>query len=272
MNFFESQFVIFIIYAFFGWIIESNYVSMAEAVKKHKYTFINRGFLKGPIVPIYGVCSLLLSWTLVPLMHSKHPYLYVALTGMLVADTVEYITSYTMEKFFHARWWDYSDKFLNIKGRICFKNTVFWGGLSIIFVKFINPLITDIYDSIPRHILKPVFWITFLIFMYDFLKTVSATIKVKNIQDSIDRIKKAGSYMKASSYHAAQAARDTIKRSSKSQLKRIRHMYRGYPNIQRNFLSSVKEADLGSGEIQKEFRYLIMDFKELFNHDKNEMM
>lgn len=272
MNFFESQFVIFIIYAFFGWIIESNYVSICEGVKNRKYTFINRGFLSGPIVPIYGVCSLLLSWTLVPLMDTKHPYLNVALMGMLVADAVEYITSYTMEKFFHARWWDYSNKFMNIKGRICLKNTIFWAGLSVGFVKYIHPSIMKLYNSIPEKQLKKLFWISFIIFMFDFLRTVAATIKVKKIQDSIDKIKKAGSNMKASSYHAAQAARDTIKQSSRWQLNRIKHIYRGYPNIQRNFLNSIKEAELSSGDIQKELLYLIMDFKELFNHDKNEMM
>lgn len=98
----------FFFYCVGGWVVESTYCSVAE---RH---FINRGFLNGPYLPIYG-CGGIASALLLSRIGSP---LGVFLTGGALSCLLEYVTSYVMERMYHARWWDYSDKPLNLQGRI----------------------------------------------------------------------------------------------------------------------------------------------------------
>ena len=144
-----NTFLLFYIFCFAGWIWETSFISL-----KHK-KFVNRGFLNGPYIPIYGFGGILVylvlqrySTTLVDI-NSIHIYVY----GCIFATIVEYITSFLLEKIFKARWWDYSCDFLNLNGRICLAASLFWGFLSVIFVQVINPfLLTKV--NILSHDLK----------------------------------------------------------------------------------------------------------------------
>lgn len=118
------------VYAFFGWIVETSYCSFYE--KK----FVRRGFLVGPIIPIYafgamGVITLLAPYTNNPLL--------LFILGLVLTSALEYLTSYVMEKLFQMRWWDYSQERFNIKGRICLKNAIMFGILSVVVVHWIHP-------------------------------------------------------------------------------------------------------------------------------------
>lgn len=123
----------FFFYSFLGWVVETIYCSIGE--KK----FVNRGFLTGPLCPIYGTGAVVFGVCLMP-FYNKFGYskwyiiLLVVLLGMLLADVVEFFTSLIMEKLFNARWWDYSNEKFNIQGRICLKHTLYWGLASGIFI------------------------------------------------------------------------------------------------------------------------------------------
>lgn len=109
---------IFLIYAFLGWCSE---VAFA-AVNKGK--FVNRGFLNGPVCPIYGFGMLIV----VTLLWGLRGNLILLFLGSAVLTTaLEFVTGWVLEKFFHDKWWDYSDMPFNIKGYICLKFTVLWG-------------------------------------------------------------------------------------------------------------------------------------------------
>lgn len=99
----------FMIYSVVGWIYETTLCSITD---RH---FVNRGFLNGPYCPIYGSGALL---DVLILGRIENPFLLFIL-GVLVTCSLEYLTSYVMEKLFKARWWDYSDKKFNIGGRVC---------------------------------------------------------------------------------------------------------------------------------------------------------
>ena len=71
---------------------------------------------------------------------------------MLVAGILEYLTSFIMEKLFNARWWDYSNEFFNINGRICLLYSIFWGILSLVLIKIINPIIDKFIDYIKKKV------------------------------------------------------------------------------------------------------------------------
>ena len=113
MTIFLYYFLLFIIYSFLGWCIESIYC-MIEQRK-----VVSRGFLIGPYCPIYGWGALIMIFTLQRYLNDP---IVLFVMGALVASVIEYITSLVMEKIFHARWWDYSHMKFNVNGRICLTN------------------------------------------------------------------------------------------------------------------------------------------------------
>lgn len=108
----------FIIYCMAGWIWESCFCS----IKAKKW--INRGFLLGPYIPIYGCGALSVYLLLYP---AQEHLLAVFTGGMILASILEFFTSWIMEKLFAATWWDYSKEKFNIQGRICLKASLLWG-------------------------------------------------------------------------------------------------------------------------------------------------
>lgn len=119
----------FFCYCFLGWIIESTWVSL------HKHHFVNRGFMRGPFIPIYGFGAMALLLVGTPL---KRWPIYVFLGGLLAASILEFFTGMAMEAIFKVRYWDYSDKRFNIKGYVCLFTSVCWGLLAIAEVYFIH--------------------------------------------------------------------------------------------------------------------------------------
>lgn len=180
--FFEQYFLLFIFYSLIGWLMESVYVSVGKSVKSKKIQFVNRGFLKGPVVPIYGVSCVVMALTLQPV--SEHWY-WVALLGMVVCSAVEYFTSYIMEKLFHARWWDYTGYFLNLNGRICLKNSLQWAALSVLFIKLVHPLVLQLYASLPDTLRVIFLYVSLFLFLFDLTATVLLLVNVRKMQKKL---------------------------------------------------------------------------------------
>lgn len=118
---FKQLVFFFLIYCFIGWIIESTWVSL------HQKKFVNRGFMRGPFIPIYGSGAMVLLLVGTPLL--KWP-VAVFFGGMLAASILEYFTGAAMEAIFKVRYWDYSDKPFNINGHVCLFTSVCWGLLA----------------------------------------------------------------------------------------------------------------------------------------------
>lgn len=160
---------IFLIYAFLGWCSE---VAFA-AVNKGK--FVNRGFLNGPVCPIYGFGMLIV----VTLLWGLRGNLILLFLGSAVLTTaLEFVTGFVLEKFFHDKWWDYSDMPFNIKGYICLKFTVLWGLAATFIVgavhRFVYMLIVKM-PAVPGIILLSVFAAAFVT---DFVITVTELAKM----------------------------------------------------------------------------------------------
>ncbi|MCI5971193.1 MAG: putative ABC transporter permease [Oscillospiraceae bacterium] len=159
----EKYFLYFILYAVIGWIYESILCSVTSR------KFVNRGFLNGPYCPIYGAGALL---NILILGKIKNPVLLFFSSAILTCS-LEYITSYAMEKMFHARWWDYSDSKFNIKGRVCLLGAVVFGMLSVLLILFIHPFVSKYIDSAPRFLLHIASGTLFAIFTADCVVTIS---------------------------------------------------------------------------------------------------
>ena len=139
-TFFEL-YAYFMIYSFLGWAMESAFVSITT--KK----WVNRGFVNGPMCPIYGTGALLIILALGPVAESI-PLLFLG--GFLIATVVEYLIGAAMEKLFHATWWDYSEKPFNIKGRVCLERSLEWGIISAFVMRVVQPAIAGFVGAIPR--------------------------------------------------------------------------------------------------------------------------
>lgn len=125
----EYLFLWFLLYAFIGWVYESVLVSVSER------RWVNRGFLNGPLCPIYG-CGAVLA---IVLLHDFTNPIEIFLISSFGASILEYITSWGMEKLFHARWWDYSHYRFNIQGRICLLGAIVFGFGGVLIIDVVQP-------------------------------------------------------------------------------------------------------------------------------------
>lgn len=162
----------FIIYSFFGWVLE---------VLFHIYTqkkFVNRGFLYGPLCPIYGSTAIFLIIFLVPFSSNL---LYLFIGGAIVASVIEFITGYLMEMFFNTKWWDYSDEKFNVKGYICIRFSIIWGIISIVFIRFINPHVSKITYWIIDHSGEVLYTVLLAILIVDVTLTINSLISFRKL-------------------------------------------------------------------------------------------
>ena len=122
--------LIFYLCSFFGYLIEVFWCYLASK------RFVNRGFLCGPVIPVYGLGAVLILFCL--LRYYADPVV-VFVFGIIITSTLEYFTSFLLEKIFHNKWWDYSDRKYNINGRICLQNSFAFGILSLLIIYVIAP-------------------------------------------------------------------------------------------------------------------------------------
>ncbi len=172
--------LLFFFYSFSGWCLESLYCSVGEK------RFVNRGFLTGPLCPIYGAAALVII-ILIYNPFRDNP-LAVFILGIVLCDIVEYVTSYIMEKLFSARWWDYTYEFLNIGGRICLKHTLYWGVISIVFVKTIHPAVENLYSRIDGPYLSFVLIAVLIIFILDLINAVRKALDIRKLEIKINNL------------------------------------------------------------------------------------
>ena len=165
-----TYFIYFIIIAICGWLMEVT----LQLVQKHK--FADRGFLIGPYCPIYGCGALLITLFLTKL--EEYPLALFSVT-ILVCGVLEYFTSYIMEKIFHARWWDYTEKKFNLSGRVCLENSCLFGLGGVFIVSILHPFLDGLVSMIPHNVLIILSIILFVIFMIDVIITVTTMCQVK---------------------------------------------------------------------------------------------
>ena len=136
----------FYLYCFFGWIFESTYVSLKE---RH---FVNRGFLRLPMLPLYGTGAVMMLWVSLPV---KDNLFLVYLFGVIAATILEYVTGYVMERLFKMKYWDYSNQRFQINGYICLTSSIAWGFLTILLTEVIHQPIAQAVLSFPSSLELP---------------------------------------------------------------------------------------------------------------------
>ena len=158
------QFVyLFFAYSFLGWLGEV----ITTAVRKRRYQ--DRGVLNGPLCILYGVGGLTISFTLGEL-HESWFFLFALST--IYTTVLEWVAGHILERTSGTRWWDYSDEWFNLDGYICLGASLLWGALSVITIKWGNPLLLSLFDLIPAAVRAAVLWVLLVLFAIDAVGTL----------------------------------------------------------------------------------------------------
>ncbi|MDW2798675.1 hypothetical protein RZO55_13915 [Clostridium boliviensis] len=170
----------FFIYCFIGWVIESTYVSVRSL------HFVNRGFLRLPLLPLYGSGAILMLFLSLPV---KGNLILVFLSGMAGASVLEYLTGYIMERLFKMKYWDYSSNPFNINGYVCLGTSIAWGFLTILLTEVVH---------------RPLEWIVLqlsevtcillvagigILFIYDTIQSTKAALDLGTVLESLTKIR-----------------------------------------------------------------------------------
>lgn len=174
----------FFVYACMGWCLEVVFCGLNNG------HFINRGFLNGPVCPIYGVGGVLIVSLLTPISEN----VFVLFAGaVIVTSAIEYLTGYALEKLYNARWWDYSKEPFNIKGYICLKFSLAWGVVGIILMRGIHPTVMRIVGIIPKVLGIVLLSVFSAVFIADciatFISVKKLTDRMEVMEDIAERIK-----------------------------------------------------------------------------------
>lgn len=170
----------FYIYCFLGWVFESTYVSL----KSHR--FVNRGFMHGPMLPIYGSGAIIVLFAVLPF---KGNYVMQYFIGAFAATLLEYCTGLAMEAIFKVRYWDYSGQKFNLNGYICLSSTIAWGFFAVLLVNVIHKPIENLLFWLHPEVRSVLAVAVTLIAGADFTQAFREAIELRDILEQLEHAK-----------------------------------------------------------------------------------
>lgn len=214
--YFFRYFILFIIYSFIGWLFEV----FLTIVKEHKY--VNRGFLIGPIVPIWGTGAILISL----ILKEKDGIFNLLVSSAFIGTFLEYLVNVIMEKIFKARWWDYSNLPFNINGRVWLGSSILFGVGGMCVVLYFNPFFLSFINNLNSNMLIYFGLLLLIIVIIDL--SISCNI-IKSLKLSAYSIKK--DYTE----EVSNKVRSVLKEKSRS----FNRLIKAFPDV--NFLFKGKK-------------------------------
>ncbi|MCI8293302.1 MAG: hypothetical protein HFH53_07185 [Hespellia sp.] len=169
----------FFVYGFLGWCTEVGFAACKEK------RFVNRGFLNGPICPIYGVGVTMVIQMLTPV---KEHVLVLYIASVVLVTVLEGLTGYILDKIFHNKWWDYSNMPLNIGGYVCLLFSLIWGVACVAIVKLIHPLIFRGLVVLPKALGFCLIGVFGIVMFVDLYVTASGIIRMNRRLEYMERI------------------------------------------------------------------------------------
>lgn len=178
---FNSWLVYFYFYCICGWIFESTYVSLSNR------KWINRGFMKGPWLPLYGSGAVII--LLVTLPFQQYP-VAVYFAGAITATILEYFTGVVMLKLFKVRYWDYSHRKIQFQGHICLVSTIAWGFLSLLMVYVVHKPVVKLVNSWNQEVVSIITFIITICMVYDFTNAFREAMDLRSLIIQAEDLKK----------------------------------------------------------------------------------
>ena len=170
----------FLIYSCLGWCVEVIYAAVTTG------ELVNRGFLNGPVCPIYGFGMILVLFALTPLEHSV---LLLYIGGVILPSALELAGGWLLYKVYHTRWWDYSDYPFNIGGYICLEFCLLWGVGTLVMMKAVHPAIASLFALIPPVVGLILMLLLYLVYAADLVVTL---VTVKGLVQDLETLEKVG--------------------------------------------------------------------------------
>ena len=171
----------FFIYGFLGWCYESAYVSF-----KHKQ-WVNRGFVRGPLLPLYGSGAILLLFVTIPF---RENLFLMFVSGAIGATILEYVTGVAMEALFKVRYWDYSKRKFNFQGHICLAATTLWGVFAIVIVKVVHRPIENLVMILPETMVEIFVMVVTVVFAADFALSFKAAMDIRDVLIKLEEVQR----------------------------------------------------------------------------------
>lgn len=170
---------IFFLYAVLGWCTEVSYAALNIG------RFVNRGFLNGPVCPIYGFGIVIVLTCLTPL---KYNFFLLFLGSVVLTSALELITGFVLEKIFHQRWWDYSEKPFNLRGYVCLQFSILWGLACVFVVDILHPSIEFLIRIIPLTLGWVLLCLFAAVMALDLVATLRTIAKLNRQLSQIDEL------------------------------------------------------------------------------------
>ena len=169
----------FYLYCIFGWCFESTYVSLKQ------HCFVNRGFLKGPWLPLYGSGAVLV--LLITMPFDQHP-VAVYIAGLIGATLLELVTGEAMVRLFKVRYWDYSNQHFQYKGHICLSSSIVWGFFSVMMVYVVQPQVERFVFWLNSEFVSVMTFLITVCMVYDFAGAFRKAMDLRKLLDQAEQI------------------------------------------------------------------------------------
>ena len=169
----------FLIYSCLGWCLEVVYAAATTG------QIVNRGFLNGPVCPIYGFGMVIVLFALTPFAHST---LALYIGGVILPSALELVGGWALYKLYHTRWWDYSDKPFNIGGYICLEFSLLWGVGTLVMMKAIHPTIAGLVELVPPFIGFILMCFLYAVYVADVVVTAVAASDLARELDALENV------------------------------------------------------------------------------------
>ena len=247
----------FIIYSFLGWCLESIYKTILLK------TPTNSGFLYGPFCPMYGLGAVLM----LALSGFSHNIIIIFFMGFVFFSVWEYIVAVILEKLFKTKYWDYSDLKFNFQGRVCLKNSIYWGILGVLLVFVIQPALEGFVEKIPEDILLFVDVLLCVAILVDSVITIYRIMfidkKIRQVFEIGDKIKEKLAELKNETLEAnyRQNAQKLIRELKTKQAilkikvyKRIIKFRKSFPNMNSENISKFMLQKIELKELKEKIK------------------
>lgn len=230
----------FYVYCFLGWCFESTYVSLKNR------RLINRGFMRGPFLPIYGSGAIMMLVVSNPFQTLNVPWNYVwtYIGGCIGATILEYITGVLMESLFKVRYWDYSNQKFNFQGQICLTSTLAWGGLTLLMTYLLHKPVEHVVLAIPGTVLSGMTFLLTAVIGADFALSFKAALDLKDVLVKMEKAKEEMSLLQKRVDVLIALTNDDLSKKKEEvmeELSRLREKYNAHQNY-REQLMKIRDA------------------------------
>ena len=242
----------FYVYCFAGWIFESAYVTLRT---KH---FVNRGFLRAPMLPLYGTGAVVMLWVSIPV---RENLVLTYIAGVIGATALEYVVGVGMEALFKVKYWDYSDQRFHFQGVICLSSSIAWGFLTLFLTKVIHRPIENWVLGMSDLILGVFLGSVSTIFVSDTIVSVKAALDLRKMLEGMTRVRAEVEAMQVQLSLAKMETRDQVEELREN----IEERRRRYKEAKRKFTEHLEALHIPTRAQLDELKELLPEHSSLLD-------